>query len=585
MRLPFSFIHPASSVSQPAESSFDVPPVWVMGHKNPDTDAICSAIAYADLLRRTRLPEAEAACCGTPNSRTEWVLRQAGLGRPRLIGDVRPRAIDVCHTRVATTSLSDTIFEAYHRMADGGYRSLPVVDGENRIVGLLSLLDLLQLLIPTEIEGEAVRAVRTNIGSMRRILDAEVMCQPENDPDGDVEYIMMVAGSSEPVMAERVGAFSSDQLLIITGDRAGVQLLAVEAGVKCLVVTSGFRPAEAILAAARANGVTILVTPRDTASTTQLIRGSRPIRHAVTEDFVSFDPDTPLHVLRDRVQGLQQTLFPVVEPGSRQLVGVFSRTDLVAPRRPRLILVDHNEFSQAVTGADEAEIVEVMDHHRLSGNLVTREPVQFINKPVGSTCTIVARAFRSHGIEPSPAIATCLCAGIISDTLNLTSPTATEEDRLILAWLSEMAGIEVDKFTEGFFAAGSVLRSSSPEEVVGSDRKEYEENGYRVSISQIEEVGMNHFHPVREALREELRRLIALHKLDIACLMVTDVTRNDSLLLIEAPEEVLRRVHYPRKREGLYRLDGVVSRKKQLFPWIGSVLAELSRDPGETGRG
>lgn len=555
-----------------------------MGHKNPDTDAICSAIAYADLLRQTRIPEAEAACCGTPNSRTKWVLKQAGLPRPRLIADVRPRAIDVCHAEVATASFSDTIFQAYHRMADGAYRSLPVVDDDHRIIGLLSLLDLLQLLIPTAIEGEAVREVFTNIGSMKQVLDAEVVCQPDDDVDADVEYTMMVAGSSEPVMAERIGAFPSEKLIIITGDRAGVQLLAVEAGVKCLVITSGFRPADAILVAAQSKGVTILVTPRDTASTTQLIRGSRPIRHAVTQNFASFDPDLPLHVLRDRVQGLTQSLFPVVDPETKKLLGVFSRSDLLSPKRPKLILVDHNEFSQAVIGADEAEIIEVMDHHRLSGNLVTREPIQFINKTVGSTCTIVARAFRSHGIDPTPAIATCMCAGIISDTLNLTSPTATDEDRSILKWLSEVAAIDVDKFTEGFFAAGSVLRSSEPEQVVGSDRKEYEESGYRVSISQIEEVGMSQFHPVRETLQAELRRLITEHKLDIACLMVTDVTRNDSLLLIEAPEDVLRRVQYPRKKEKLYRLDGVVSRKKQLFPWLSGLLGEVARDAKEAGR-
>ena len=239
--------------------------------------------------------------------------------------------------------------------------------------------------------------------------------------------------------------------------------------------------------------------------------------------------------------------------------------------------MDHNEFSQTVTGADEAEIIEVMDHHRLSGNLVTREPVQFINKTVGSTCTIVGRAFRNKGLEPEKPIAICLCAGIISDTLNLTSPTATDEDRSILEWLSETAEIDVARFTEEFFAAGSVLRSSTPAEVIGSDRKEYKESGYRISISQVEEVGLNQFHPVRESLQAELQALIKANDLDIACLMVTDVTRNDSLLLIEAPEEVFRRVHYPKKDENLFKLDGVVSRKKQLFPWLSGVLGEIAQ--------
>lgn len=552
-----------------------VRPVLVMGHKNPDTDAICSAIAYADLLRQTRIPEAIAACCGPPNTRTNWALKQAGVAPPQLVGDVQPRAIDVCRKEISHAALSDTVFEAYHRMADGGFRSLPVIDGVGCITGILSLLDLLELLIPTGTDGESVREVRTNISSMVRVLSAETACQ-SGAVEEDLEYLMMVAGSSEPVVAERIRAFSPDRLLLITGDRAGVQLLAVEAGVKCLVITSGFRPAEAILNAAKDKGVTILMTPRDTASTTQLIRGSRPIYHAMSKEFVSFEPDVPLPRLRERIQGVNQTLFPVVDPTTRQLLGVFSRSDLVSPPRARLILVDHNEFSQAVAGADEAEIIEVMDHHRLSGNLVTREPVQFINKTVGSTCTIVSRAFRNLQRTPSPSIATCLVAGIISDTLNLTSPTTTEEDRIILAWLSETAGIDVDRFTEEFFAAGSVLRSSQPAEAIGSDRKEYEEAGYRISISQIEEVGLNQFWPVREALQGELQKLISQNNLDIASLMVTDVTRNNSLLLIEAPGDVLAKVHYPRKEEHVYKLDGVVSRKKQLFPWLSSLVVDLA---------
>ena len=547
-----------------------------MGHRNPDTDAICSAIGYADLLRQTRMPEAIAACCGPPNTRTNWALKQAGVAPPKLYGDVRPRAIDVCRKEVTCARISDTIFEAYHRMAGGGFRSLPVVDDDGCIIGVLSLLDLLRLLIPTGVEGESVREVKTNIHSMARVLGAEVACQPKEGADTDLDYLMMVAGSSEPVVAARIQDFSPERLLLITGDRTGVQLLAAEAGVKCLVVTSGFRPADAILSAAWAKGVTILLTDRDTASCTQLIRGSRPIEHAISSEFVSFEPDAPLPVLRERVQGVRQTLFPVVEPGTRKLLGVFSRSDLVSPPRARLVLVDHNEFSQAVAGADEAEIIEVMDHHRLSGNLVTREPVQFINKTVGSTCTIVSRAYRNNQLTPSPAIATCLIAGIVSDTLNLTSPTTTDEDRKILAWLSETAGIDVDRFTEEFFAAGSVLRSSPPAEAIGSDRKEYDEAGYRISISQIEEVGLSQFQSAREALQGELQKLIAEKGLDIACLMVTDVTRNNSLLLIEAPGDVLAKVHYPRKGDQVYKLDGIVSRKKQLFPWLSSVVVELA---------
>ncbi len=553
-----------------------------MGHRNPDTDAICSAIAYADLLKQTRIPEARAACCGQPNARTEWVLRKAGSPRPKLITDVFLRAHDVFREEVITAKASDTVFDAYFKMTDSGFRSMPVVDDERNLVGMLSLIDVLKLLIPRvdPDNASAVREVRTTTENIRDVLDAEEVNLTGNSK-GETEFLMMVAGSSEPVMEKRIQEYPNDRLLIITGDRVGVQLHAVEAGVRCLVITSGFKPSGAIIAAAKEKGVAILVTRHDTASTTQLIRGSRPIEHAIEKEFIKFDPDVPLNILKQRISGLSQSLFPVCNPSTGKLVGVFSRTDLLNPNRPKLVLVDHNEFSQAVAGAEEADILEVMDHHRLSGNLVTREPIQFINQTVGSTCTIVARSFRNRNIQPKKEIAMCMCAGIVSDTLNLTSPTATEEDRTILEWLAEIAEIDVNQFTEEFFAAGSVLRSSSPSEAVGSDRKEYEESGYKVSISQVEEIGLSHFWPLKDELSAELDRLRSEKGLDIASLLVTDINRNNSLLLISAPEQVTSKIQYPIREKNLYELTSVVSRKKQLFPWLSSLLAEIPRETAE----
>jgi manganese-dependent inorganic pyrophosphatase len=551
-----------------------------MGHKNPDTDAICSALAYADLLRQTRIPEAVAACCGPPNARTEWVLHTAGINRPRLMSDVNLRASDICRAHVSTARPTESVIEAYREMAAHSYRSLPVTNEDGILLGMLALQDLLALLIPESDKGNLARQVTTSTDNVARILEADIVHL--NDSSSiEQDFLMMVAGSSEPVMQDRISKLPKEQLLIITGDRIGVQLHAVEAGVRCLVITSGFRPSEAIIHAAAKNGTSILVTDRDTASTTQLIRGARSISNAVSKDFLSFSPEMKVQAIKERLKtNRDQVLFPVCDPETRKLIGVFSRADLVNPERPRLILVDHNEFSQAVTGADEAEIIEVLDHHRLSGNLVTKEPIQFINKTVGSTCTIVGSSFQSYQIEPSQSIAICICAGIISDTLNLTSPTTTDEDRAVLEWASGIAGIDVAQFKEDFFSAGSVLRSSNIPEAVGSDRKEFDESGYRVSISQVEEIGFDYFWPAREALQAELKSLVKEQNLDLACLMITDITLNDSLLLIEAPLEIRQRIGYPKKDSHLFVLKGVVSRKKQLFPFIGSVLSEIPKSDG-----
>ncbi|MEM1441254.1 MAG: putative manganese-dependent inorganic diphosphatase [Verrucomicrobiota bacterium] len=552
-------------------------PTWVMGHKNPDTDAICSAIAYAEFLKQTRMPTAQAACCGPPNSRTEWVLAQAGLPRPKLMSDVYLRADDICRSDVTMAKATDTVIEAYRTMTTNGFRSLPVADDNGKLAGMLALQDLLELLIPSTEMGDEARKVTTSTEAIARILDAEIIHLTDNCHE-EQDYLMMVAGSSEPVMQERIARLPSDELLIITGDRIGVQLQAVEAGVRCLVITSGFSPPSAIISAAKDSKTAIIVTKRDTASSTQLIRGARSIQNAISKEFISFSPETKLQAIKEKIKtNRRQALFPVCEPETNTLIGVFSRTDLVNPEKQKLVLVDHNEFSQAVSGADEAHVIEVIDHHRLSGNLVTKEPIQFINKTVGSTCTIVGSAFRAHDITPEKGIALCICAGIISDTLNLTSPTTTEEDREVLEWASSIANVDVDKFKEFFFSAGSVLRGSDVTQAINSDRKEFEESGYRLSISQVEEIGFDYFWPSRDDLQEALRNTIEANGLDFACLMVTDITLNDSLLLVESSPEIRQRISYPKKDSHLFSLKGVVSRKKQLFPYIGSVLAEIPK--------
>ncbi len=533
-------------------------------------------MAYADLLRQTRIPTARAACCGPPNSRTEWVLQKAGLHPPPLITNFYPKALDICKKRVEVASKNDSVLSAYRKMTSRGFRVLPVTDDDGSLIGMLSLLDLLELLIPYA--GDPARQVTATTEKICEITEAKAIYLTEHSKI-ETDFLMMVAGSSEPVMKERIAAFPADRLLLITGDRLGVQLLAVEAGVRCLLITSDFRPSDAIIAAAKNSGTAILVTPMDTASTTQMVRGARPIHHAISTNFVSFSPNTTVNKIKDSVQRTpKQALFPVCEANTQKLIGVISRTDLVNPERPKLVLVDHNEFSQAVAGAEEAEIVEVIDHHRLSGNLVTREPVQFINKTVGSTCTIVGRAFRDHQLIPSNGIATLICAGIISDTLNLSSPTATPEDSEILKWASKIAGIDVNQFTSEFFAVGSALCLEDERKAVLSDRKEFTEKGYKISISQVEEIGFTYFYPAREKLQIALKDLIKENNLDLACLMVTDITKNNSLLLVEGPQRIRERITYPHDDTNLFTLNGVVSRKKQLFPYVSMLLADIPHE-------
>jgi len=554
-------------------------PLLVIGHRNPDTDAICSAIGYAAFLRDSRGDPAVAARCGELSVRTAWVLSRAGVPAPNLVMDVRPTAATICHRNVIAARREETFLSVYRKMIEHGFRSIPVVDGAGRMVGMPTLLDLAQLFMPaTAGDADANRHIRTSEANMLAALDG-AFPNGRSASDEVQDLILMVAGSSLETSRNRLCRFPHKTVVFLVGDRPEVQRMAIENNARCLVVTGGFDVDDEIGGLARQHSVPVIRTRYDTASAAQLVRFSRPILDALHDDFVRFGAKTPLKEIIATAHNASQPLFPVVDDEDGSLLGVISKSDLVDVPQTRLVLVDHNEFAQAVTGADEADILEVIDHHRLSGNLRTKEPVRFINEPVGSTSTIVAMMYRLRSLQPAQSTAICLAAGLISDTLNLTSPTTTDTDREILPWLAGLGGIDVDQFTADFFAAGSMLKDKHGEAAVESDRKEFEENGWRLSISQIEELGLAEFWKQEAALRAALVEVVSKRHVHFACLLVTDITRHDSILLTAGSDHLEQAIEYPRLKPHVFELKGVVSRKKQLFPYLGRVVGRLALDP------
>ena len=551
-------------------------PIFVIGHRNPDTDAICSAIGYAAFLRDVRKMNAIAACCGEVSVRTNWVLHTAGVAAPKLLLDVRPTAVTICRKDVLTAKPADTFLSVYRKMIEHGFRSIPVVDDEGRLLGVPSIQDMAQLFLPAEAGTHAGnRAVPTSLQNIVAALGG-TLAGDTTGADKVQEFVLVVAASSVETSRQRAMQFKSRDVALVTGDRPEIHALAIELGARCLIITGGFKPWDSILDQAKAKGVAIICSPHDTASTSQLLRFSRPIGEALTEDFLSFGSRAPLKEIVHAVQSSAQPLFPVVDEETRHLIGVFSKSDLIDTPRAKLVLVDHNEFAQAVAGADEAEIIEVIDHHRLSGNLRTKEPIRFLNEPVGSTSTIVGIMYRMRGAAPDKGTAICLCAGIISDTLHLTSPTTTSTDKEILAWLASIGGIDSAQFVKDFFAAGSMLRENTPDRALESDRKVFEENGWHISISQIEELGLDEFWKREKDLQAALQALLTKHSLHFACLMVTDITRHHSVLLVAGDQRVIDAIDYPQAKEHVYDMPGVVSRKKQLFPYMSHVVTKLA---------
>ncbi len=552
--------------------------LFVFGHRNPDTDAICAALAYADFLQRTGHPDAIAASCGPPNQRTEFALEQAGLSPPRIIMDVRPDVGDFCHRNPIVAYDDEVLSEVYERMKQFSISAMPVLERKDgKFLGLLTVLDLMKLMFEDYLDPIASRRVSTSISKLNTVLDGTF--QHSVRPDAIDDLLIIVGAMSAEGFTERLHQLPADQMLVVSGDRPTIQLPALEHGVRMLVVTGGYRLSPGLVQLAKLNNVTVVNSSHDTATTTMLIKSARRIEPAIQIDCMTLSNQMPITDARTAVARSRQKLFPVLDDHG-MLYGVLSKSHLINPPKRKLVLVDHNELSQAVPGAEESEIVEVLDHHRLGGSLRSDQPIRFINEPVGSTCTLVARQFRQAGIQPTPSIALCMVSGIVSDTLHLRSPTTTDVDRDILKWLSGYIEVDLDEFIRNFFNVGSALRTHSAGQVILEDCKEFEENGFRFSISQIEETGFELFWERHDELHTALIDLTRQRRLDFSALLATDIITNGSLLLISHQPAWWTEIHYPQLDRCLYQLDGVVSRKKQLLPLISKLLNQETQGTG-----
>lgn len=500
------------------------------------------------------------------------------MAAPRLVLDVRPTAGQICKRDVVAAQEGDSLLAAFDTIRDRGFHSMPVLDAAERPAGMLSLYKLVDLILPKRESGaerKETRRVATTLARVAKTLAGSV--SHGVDLEKEEEFLLIVAALRTEIFQERLRRHDPSKLIVVMGDRPTVQESAIDFGARAIVLTGGNGLSPALLEKAKAKGVAVLVSPSDTATTTLLIKCAQAIADATLTDFQSFPEGASVEqILSSLEPGSHQALFPVLREDGK-LAGVFSKSDLVDVPRTRLVLVDHNEWSQAVQGAPEAEILEVIDHHRLGGGLSSRYPIRFINEPVGSTCTIVARMFRQAGLEPEPGVALALAAGIISDTLHLTGPTTTDVDREILPWLGKAAKADLARFAEGFFAAGSLLVNTPAPQAVRTDCKNYDEAGWKIAVAQIEEQGLDNFWKQRDALAEALEGVRAEGALDFACLLVTDIGTHNSVLLTTGRPEIVQAIDYPRLGADLFELNGIVSRKKELLPHLARTLQKVRR--------
>jgi manganese-dependent inorganic pyrophosphatase len=545
--------------------------IFVIGHRNPDTDAICSAIGYAEFKRRTGMPEAVAARCGDTNERIDFVLNTFGVPSPRFIADVSPKVRDVMQPEVLSVPPDATAAEALGLMDEHDIRVLPVLDLKGKCRGLLSLFKLSKFLFPAANRLVDSRRVLSSLDNLAKTLGGKLLTGHETEREEDL--ILMIGAMKLESFAERLKRYQPEKLVVVVGDRMDIQHLAINAGVRVLIVTGGMAVEPHILEASQQNRVSLITSPHDSSTTASLCRSAVAIRHMLNEEFLSFREDAHLNAVRAEAASSGFAAFPVTDEEGRT-VGVLSKADFLKPVERKLILVDHNELSQAVQGADEVEILEIIDHHRL-GSMTTQQPILFRNEPVGSTSTIVADCFFRHGVELPKPVAGLLLAGLVSDTLNLTSPTTTARDSEILARLEKIAEINAREFTEKLFASGSLLTLKPAPQAITTDAKEYRENGATFSVAQIEEVGFYQFWKRKDELLAALEDYRHGRNYFFSALLVTNVTTQQSLMLLAGHKKFVDRIDYPEPEPGVFELSNVVSRKKQLLPYLTHCLQRM----------
>ncbi len=465
----------------------------VIGHKNPDMDSICSAIAYAHLKRVTGTPNVIAARAGHTNERIDFVLHKFGVEAPVFISDLSDRVSDVMEREVICVQADSTAYDAIHLLEKRRLRGLPVVDGEGRLLGLLSAFKISHHLFPPREEADAARLITAPLSSIVDTFAGKVITGEL--PNESAEYLLMIGAMSPETFSRRMTQQRPGELVLFVGDRDDIQRLAIEAKVRAIVVTGGLPVASAIREAATAAGVTIISSPHDTAISVDLARGAVRVGRMLEPEHVSFTPDTLLEQVREVAAHSAAFVFPIVDEDG-VLVGILAKSNLMNKAERQLILVDHNELSQAVKGADKVRIVEILDHHRIGG-FATDAPILFWNNPVGSTSTIVAFCYEQAGVPVPSHIAGLLMAGLISDTLNLNSPTTTLADRQVLKALAEITRVDPTALAEEIFSVGSPLLTLSPEQVITADCKEYDEDGTK--LHRLTDRGTELFSFPREA--------------------------------------------------------------------------------------
>lgn len=531
-------------------------PIYVIGHRNPDTDSICSAIGYAH-LKQALGENAVPARAGKINAETKYVLEYLGVPAPQLINDLHPRVKDVMVETAATLRPTNTLRELGQLMKLHNVKSVPVVDSDRTIVGIVTVGDLAKRYFD-ELEMQDLSEAGVNFDALLRALDGTVISG--QDLSRKVTGKVRIAGARASTLSKLISMGD----VVLVGDRTRAQMAAIARHIACLVLTGKAVPSTEVLEAARKADVIIIQAPYDTYTCARLINQSIPVSHVMQTNIITFKPTDLVTDIKNVIIKNNHRNYPVVE--NSKLVGLINRDQLIVPEKEKIILVDHNERSQAVEGIEEARIVEIIDHHRLGG-LETGEPIFIRHEPVGSTATIVANMHWHRGIEIPKVIAGLLVSAIISDTLLFKSPTATPKDKETAEKLAQIAVVDLHEYGMSVLKSGSSLGDMVPAEIGHNDLKEFNIGEYRIAIAQINVLDPEEVLKQKREVMSYMNFMREKESYDLVLLMVTDIINEAThLLYVGHPTTLLTQAFGTEGLDGVVYLPGVMSRKKQVVP-------------------
>ena len=536
-------------------------PIYVVGHKSPDTDSIVAAISYAQLKNELGF-EALACRLGELNHETEFILKRFGFKKPHLLDDARMRIEEIDIDAPINITEETTIYEAWQLFQEHK-KALCVVDDQQQLIGLLSSSDIAKVAM-----GDTAKSIellaKTPIEYIASTIKGKLIYAPEKTRLNGKVSIVAVA-------EQKLNNYELEDRLVIVGNDREAQLQAIEKNAACLVVVWAESVQPLVIEVAKAHGCAIILSGHGTLNTSRYIFYSSPIKYIMKTELIQFDKSEFVEDALNRLMKSRYRSYPVVDDHGK-VYGLISRYHLLNARRKKIILVDHNEVSQSVDAVLEADLMEVVDHHRI-GDIQTNRPINFRNQSVGSTNTIIANLYFENRLEPDAKIAGLMASAIISDTLNFKSPTTTSIDVDTANYLAHIANIDLDDLAKEIFTIGSGLQTKSPLEIIENDIKEFAIGKYRVKVGQISLYELDQVEEVRPLLEEVMKEYVKEKKIDVLMLLFTSLERQGSAILSAGPENWIVQEAFPAANQSpLALVDELMSRKKQVIPRLSYVV-------------